>query len=105
MRVCPKCGYRDPYYWRVSHQQNPTGEIDICTIDEFRELHPELAERIITEIIVIEPPYAYRKGPRAHYVQRVDLTLYRAGGVSAFKIPHETGTALYRKMKREREGR
>ena len=100
MRRCPKCGYRDPVEWRVSHQQNPTGEIDMCTIDEFRELHPDLAERIVKEIIVTEWPYAYRKGPRAHYVQRIDIDLYKAGGASAFKIPHETGTALYQRLKR-----
>ncbi|MEM2338420.1 MAG: hypothetical protein QXP06_07500, partial [Candidatus Bathyarchaeia archaeon] len=40
MKVCPKCGFKDPDYWRHSRFDY---NADYCRFEEFKEISPELA--------------------------------------------------------------
>jgi len=43
MRVCPKCGYRDPPYWRPARHRYIS---DICHITDLDVNEPELAKKV-----------------------------------------------------------
>lgn len=43
MRICPKCGYRDPVYWRHHRWQQ---HIDFCHIEDLNEDNSELASQL-----------------------------------------------------------
>lgn len=43
MRVCPKCKYMDPAYWRHAWHKRFT---DVTRIEDLEQQNPELAEKI-----------------------------------------------------------
>ncbi len=91
MRVCPKCGYRDPPYWRPGKMRNPSGDMDIARIDDLEIFESKIAEQLLaarTEVAVDEH-YAYYLGKRAVWVKRVALQVYKNCGKTAFNPPHE----------------
>lgn len=44
MRVCPKCGHHDPWYWRGSGVY--TG-LEFCRFSDFQEDYPEIADALL----------------------------------------------------------
>ena len=70
MRECPNCGYKDPPYWRHVRFRIFT---DCCHLEDFKMLKPQLAERIIKEVDVIESPYIYHLVKKANIVQRIHI--------------------------------
>lgn len=74
MRVCPKCGYVDPPYWRHS---TFSAWIDLTEFESFKDLHPELAERLEKgEKIVEDEHYYYRRTKnlkRVHRKAKIDF--------------------------------
>ena len=57
MRVCPKCKYVDPPYWRYSF----CDQIDYTEYENFKIMHPKLAEELVRKktIADIDEVYAY----------------------------------------------
>ena len=74
MRVCPKCGYTDPPYWRHSKFSS---WIDLCEYEDFKEMHPDLAQRLEDgEQNVEDKDYVYRRTKnlkRVHRKAKVDF--------------------------------
>ena len=70
MRECPKCGYKDPPYWRHVRFRIFT---DCCHIEDFRMMFPDLAERIVKEIDLVVRPYIYHFVKKALMVQRIHV--------------------------------
>lgn len=91
MRVCPKCGYQDPFYWRQSFNNNPEGNIDVARINELKIQEPMLARKIedARGSTICVGIYCYLLGKRAVWVKRVWKKLYEAGGESVWRVPHE----------------
>ena len=56
MRVCPKCGYKDPSYWKPS-AFHP--EISHCRLGTFNEHYPQLAIKLQKELYFSDGVYAY----------------------------------------------
>ena len=44
MRVCPKCGYHDPWYWRGS---SVVVGLEYCKLSDFQEDYPQIATELI----------------------------------------------------------
>ena len=70
MRVCPKCGHHDPWYWRGS--ATAVG-LEFCWFTEFQIDYPELAKKLTeaksefgTKNFVFDKDYCYHltKGMR-----------------------------------------
>ena len=65
MRICPECGYVDPFCWRDAYSRGM--EVQYGRIDELEEYQPEIAKQLmeaplnpknpIREIVI--EPYAY----------------------------------------------
>jgi hypothetical protein len=68
MRVCPKCGYRDPTCWRYYRWMEG---IDYTRAEEFFETYPQFGNLEIGQI-VSDDHYFYRRSKRNHgyYVYR-----------------------------------
>ena len=82
MRVCPKCGYIDPPEWRHLRWSY---WIDFCSLEEFKVMHPNLAEHLESgEKLVEEGHYVYRlaKKCKVHRKAIIDYGLQ-------FEIPME----------------
>lgn len=71
MRECPNCGYMDPPYWRNVRFRIFTS---VCTLEDFKLLHPDLAERIVTEINLVHKNYIYHLVKKTMYVQRIHIS-------------------------------
>jgi hypothetical protein len=71
MRECPNCGYINPPYWRNVRFRIFTS---CCHLEDFKQLKPALAERITTEIDLIEDHYIYHLVKKANIVQRIHIT-------------------------------
>jgi len=58
MRVCPKCGFIDPPYWKhVKYSYY----VDFCSFESFGIVEPELAEKLKKGGDIVEDDlYAYR---------------------------------------------
>ena len=91
MRVCPNCGFHDPPWWRPAKMHNPSGDIDICHIDDLKFNESDLAAKIDSNrgAAITDEHYAYLLTKRARWVRRVALHLFKAGGLSAFNPPYE----------------
>jgi len=48
MRVCPKCGYIDPPYWK---HVKFSYFVDSCSLENFSLLFPNLAEKITDDMV------------------------------------------------------
>lgn len=78
MRVCPKCGYRDPPEWKNLHFQLYH---EYMPFEDFQRLYPKLAAELLqkqeivgTKNIVFDEYNAYHL-TRAGYVHRVQKEL------------------------------
>ena len=84
MKVCPKCGYRQPDEWQPSRFR---AEVEFCRIEDFKRLYPNLAPEMQKEIFTDETfAYLTRK---SGVIERIPLDLFKNGGRSAFSIPRE----------------
>ena len=65
----------------------------MARIDMLKDWEPAIAEKIEANRgeVVPSEPFAYLLGKRAIWVKRVELDLYRNGGISVFNVPHESG--------------
>jgi len=68
MRVCPKCKYIDPPYWKhVKYSY----WIDSCSLENFKVLHPKLAKKLTKPCSVVEDEdYLYRLVKNGDWVER-----------------------------------
>jgi len=106
IRVCPRCGYRDPPIWRPAKIHNPSGDIDIARLDDVKAWQPKVERQL--EIsrgkkAVIEGVFAYYIGKRGVWVRRVAAQIYRDCGMAAFKPPYET--SKHNKLQKQVSGR
>ena len=76
MRVCPKCGYVDPPYWRHSKYSY---WIDHIEYENFQTLHPELCPLQPGGKIENEH-YVYRRMKKSDRVERKALIDYEVYG-------------------------
>lgn len=92
MRVCPKCGYRDPPYWRPAKMHNPSGDMDIARIDDLQMWQPKIAEKLLAKRgePITNSHFAYLIGKRAVWVKRIAIDVFRDCGRAAFKPAFET---------------
>ena len=67
MRVCPKCGYQDPPYWRHSKHSY---WIDFTEYENFALLHPELAKKLEAGKNVEDELYVYHRTRSGIKVER-----------------------------------
>ena len=82
MRVCPKCGYRDPLEWKnMPHQLYQ----EYMTFEEFRELYPKLATALLLEMkirgtknVIFDESNGYHLS-KAMYVHRCPKYLCKNG--------------------------
>jgi len=44
MRICPKCGYIDPFCWLDAYSRGM--EVEYTRIDELEQYQPEIAKRL-----------------------------------------------------------
>jgi hypothetical protein len=87
MRVCPKCDYHDPDYWRPSRYRF---DVDYCYLQDLKDNMPALYEKLRFHDIVCEGIYAYWVCGRARdVVLRVWRPLYEQGGKEAFHMRSE----------------
>lgn len=70
MRECPKCGYKDPPYWRHVKFRLFT---DYCHLDDFKEMLPELVARLEIETDIVIKPYIYHIVRKSNIVQRIHI--------------------------------
>jgi len=92
MRVCPKCGYKDPPIWRPAKMHNPSGDIDIARIDDVQIWLPKVAEQLLLmrgKDVIVEGIFAYYIGKTGHWVRRVAARIYKDCGLQAFNPPYE----------------
>lgn len=91
MRVCPKCGFKDPPYWRPAKMHNPSGDIDICRIDDLIFNESKLGKELDTQrdSVIEDEQYAYLLTKRARWVRRVSLQIFKDCGRAAFNPPYE----------------
>ena len=68
MRVCPKCGYTDPPYWRNKKHNMYT---DYCRIDELEMWDPEFAEIIKAKKNIKVNGYIYHLTRTGQYIYRI----------------------------------
>lgn len=92
MRVCPKCGYHDPPYWRPAKMHNPSGDMDIARIDSLQMFEEQIAEQLLNQRgkVVTNTHFAYLIGKRGVWVKRVGLQVFKDCGRAAFKPPYES---------------
>lgn len=86
MRVCPKCGYVDSYFWRPLPWDTDNS---YTQLESFREICPELAARLeVGEREIRDQYYAYRLSGRGkQFVSRRAIRdLEEYGG---WRSPHE----------------
>lgn len=80
MRICPKCGYREPECWRNLRWSL---YVEYCHLDELEVFEPELAAEIEkvrpTRLPLEQAPFVYKLS-RSGYVKRMDLESYKAYG-------------------------
>jgi len=95
MRVCPKCGFVDPPYWKHCKWSY---YIDDCSFENFQMLYPELAKELLKNRLAEDKYYAYRtqKKPKGlpQWVQRkakIDMTLGWKDLVERFPHLHLKG--------------
>jgi len=72
LKICPRCGFKDPDIWRHSRFD---WNADYCRFDEFREEYPEIAMMLEGkanfEPVVVGEYIYYRRGTSGLYVYRV----------------------------------
>jgi len=85
VRVCPKCGYRDPPFWRPAAWRR-NYEVDVCHISDLEFNDPKLAARIKAHQgeYISDETFTYRLPPKSPWVYRIWKKLYEIGGPSAF---------------------
>ena len=69
MRVCPKCGFKDPPFWRSMKYKRYT---DYCHKDELGYWDPELYQKIVEAGTITIPPFRYHI-TKAGYIHRIAL--------------------------------
>ena len=80
IRVCPKCGFEDPPYWRKG-QGDHYGDMDICRIEDLDFDNPGLAKELREKLEVFDKDYAYRLTlPRKIWVKRRWLQIFKVQG-------------------------
>ena len=65
MRVCPKCGYIDPFCWRDPYSRGM--EVSYARLDELEQYQPEIVKKLLESPLkdknpireVVVGPYAY----------------------------------------------
>ena len=73
MRVCPKCRYEDPIYWRHSRFSY---WLDQTEYENFETMHPELCPLKPTQMVEDEL-YVYRRmGDRVERKAIIDYEVY-----------------------------
>lgn len=76
MRVCPKCGYVDPQYWRKG-QGDHYGDTDICRLEDLELNEPELAKVLKGNRESFDEHYAYKLLGKGVWVRRRWLEIYK----------------------------
>ena len=91
MRICPRCGYIDPFCWRDAYSRGM--EVEYTRIDELEQYQPEIAKRLKEAVPNKkgvrewqDKNYAYGLWPSG-YVRRRWLEIYKHQGWKA--IPME----------------
>jgi len=79
MRVCPKCGYVDPPWWRPSRWQP---EHDTARIDDLLLHEPELLKQLEREGVVFKGPFVFWKSSRSRRVRRTWIQEWKRFGKS-----------------------
>jgi len=69
MKVCPKCGYEDPPYWKHS-RHGWDRQTDYCRIEDIKNLEPALYE-ILTQKGECDDGLYYYKLSKGGYVYRL----------------------------------
>jgi len=86
MRVCPKCGFEDPPYWRKG-QGDHYGDMDICRIEDLDENQPEVAKALREHGEFFDDYYAYRlTKPRKIWVKRRWIGIYKFQGGNPYHM-------------------
>lgn len=69
MRVCPKCGYREPPIW-LNHQFQQ--HVSYARVEDFEKYYPHLAKRIVKAGYVTSDKYCYyrRSSKGAPFIHR-----------------------------------
>ena len=82
MRVCPKCGYVDPIWWRPAayHQEHSYASFDVIQWNE-PKLWEQLKDLPRGELLRIEP-FFYWKSTRSDTIRRVWIEDYYLVGKS-----------------------
>jgi len=79
MRVCPNCGYVEPFEWRPTSWKS--GQyIDICRVSDLQNIDPELHSDLKLLPIgetVLKGHYAYRITRTGVWVQRRWIEIYK----------------------------
>ena len=76
MRVCPKCGYVDPPYWRHSIYSY---WIDFTEYENFKNMHPELCPLQSGELTEDEY-FVYRRMKKSDFIERKAIVDYEVHG-------------------------
>lgn len=77
MRECPKCHYLDAPNWRPPRWQP---DLDYCRFDEFQDILPDLAIKLLPGKTVEDELYVYRRSKTGKFVYRVWGVIFRAWG-------------------------
>jgi hypothetical protein len=72
MRVCPKCGYRDPPIWRNTARRLYQ---EHCHITDLELWNPKLADILKNQKFVCINGVKYKLNPKGTYVHRIDAHL------------------------------
>ena len=72
MRVCPKCGYREPPIWR--NRMAKRLYVQYCRIDELEFWDQDLAKELKEKKYVFKDGVKYKLTPK-DYVEKIDAFL------------------------------
>src|SRR3972149_415797 len=90
MRECPTCHTVDHPSWRPPPHYP---DLDYCRFDEFTEIQPELAQKLMPKFTVEDEIYVYRRSATGKYVYRVWKPIFRAWGAEGWS--HFRKTKMY----------
>lgn len=70
MRMCPVCGFIDSSYWRHSGFNR---WYDFTELPNFREMEPEIANRLLSEKVVVEKGIIYNLSKGGYVYRRYEI--------------------------------
>ena len=90
MKVCPECGYIEPFEWRATTWHSTQGN-DCCRLSDLENMDPELSQllkdawrsnrKVSSEACtVIQKHYAYRISKTGIWVIRRWIEIYKIQG-------------------------